>query len=155
MKKDVPFHLAIQLTLSNKSILFGKPIYIENKEGTNQIMWSKEEVIISLTCDNLPKWKLAKFVRLNKPYTRYKREEFAEIVSKESKTNLELLNLLQHKREQRISKDELNKLYLKEQNILPCVSLDPDNPVDWVKEFEEYKNNTKLRSKIFNGSWNF
>ncbi|KYD11428.1 hypothetical protein B4102_2156 [Heyndrickxia sporothermodurans] len=116
-------------------------------------MWSKEDVIISLACGYVHKHSLAKFVRLDKPYTRYKREEFAEIVSKESETNFELLKFLQHKKEQRVAQDELNTLYLKEQNTLPCISLDPNNHVDWVKELEEYKNDTKLRSKVFNGSW--
>jgi hypothetical protein len=118
-------------------------------------MWSKEDVVISLACGEVHKGTLADFVRsnLDKPYIRYKREEFAEIVSKESETNVELFNLLKHKREQRVARDELDRLYLKEQNTLPCMSLDPKKPDDWVKRLEEYINDTELRSKKFNGSW--
>ncbi|MDX8367146.1 hypothetical protein [Cytobacillus sp. IB215665] len=108
-------------------------------------MWSQEDVIESLACGDVPKWKLAKFVKLEKPWNRYRRPEFAEIISQETKTNQELVNLLQHKKEQRIAKHELWELYLKEQNTLPP-GLDEN---DWVKRLEEYKNDVEFRSKRF------
>ena len=102
-------------------------------------MWSVEDTIISLAYDRLPKWKLANYVNLEKPHNRYKREEFAEIISKAATTNLELLSILEHARAQRLAHEELHRLYMKDHNTSPPIYRPDGKRNDWVLRLQEYK----------------
>ncbi|WP_223838252.1 hypothetical protein [Bacillus cereus] len=56
---------------------------------------------------------------LNKPWNRYKREEFVDLIYEEIQYNTELFNLLSNGREQRIAKEEYENLYFKDWNTTP------------------------------------
>lgn len=47
-------------------------------------MWTKEDIVISFKYDNVPKWQIAPFLRLDKPWNRYNGLEVAEIASIEA-----------------------------------------------------------------------
>ncbi|MFJ8528460.1 hypothetical protein [Bacillus sp. NPDC094106] len=101
-------------------------------------MWSKEEVIISLENHEVVKWKIATFLTLNKPWNKYKREEFASLVSKEAVINESLANILTEARKQRLARDELEKLYFKDHNTNPPIGRN----MDWVAKLQKYKEET-------------
>ncbi|WPS85694.1 hypothetical protein SMD22_01155 (plasmid) [Brevibacillus halotolerans] len=105
-------------------------------------MWTKEDVIISLNVDKVPKWKIASFLRLEKPWNRYKREELAEIVSYEATKNESICNTLKHYREQRLAKEELNELYFRYHNTAPPISLNGSS--DWVYQLKNYKKTQRI-----------
>lgn len=100
-------------------------------------MWTKEEIVISLKYDKVPKWQIAPFLRLDKPWNCYNRLEFAEIASVEANQSQELNSLLIERRAQRTAYDRLLGLYLKDQNTLPSINLDGSN--DWVSRLAEYE----------------
>ncbi|TVX85640.1 hypothetical protein [Paenibacillus agilis] len=106
-------------------------------------MWTKEEVIISLLNDEMPKRKMAEFLQLVKPWNKYKREEFAELVAYEASVNIELSNQLDEHRLQFNAREELWDLYLTEQNTNPPVL----TRKDWVTLLREYKEANPVRKK--------
>ncbi|WP_235356369.1 hypothetical protein [Bacillus cereus] len=69
-------------------------------------MWRKEEILITLRKYYVPKGKIAKMFTLNKPWNRYKRAEFVDVIYEEMQYNMELFNLLSHTKEQQLAKDE-------------------------------------------------
>jgi hypothetical protein len=97
-------------------------------------MWTKEEMVQML--HYLPKWRLARFLTgLEKPWNRYKREEFAELVCAQVGQNKELLAFILDQKDQEEAKEEFLNLYFKEHNTLPpALGL-----TDWVEALNDYK----------------
>ncbi|MFF2532436.1 hypothetical protein ACFVS2_26575 [Brevibacillus sp. NPDC058079] len=99
-------------------------------------MWTKEEIMISLQNNEIPKWKIAEYLPLEKSWNRYKREEFAELAAKETQTNVELSQMLHDGRKQYNAKKELWDLYFKDRNTAPPMI----SKNEWVTRLQEYKN---------------
>ncbi|WP_283747851.1 hypothetical protein [Bacillus thuringiensis] len=102
-------------------------------------MWSKEEIIVSLENHEVVKWKLAQHLNLEKPWNKYKRDEFAMLLSQESLQNESLRDILVNARKQRLAHEELEKLYFIDHNTNPPIKRN----IDWVMELQKYKNETK------------
>lgn len=102
-------------------------------------MWSKEEIIVSLENHEVVKWKLAQYLKLEKPWNKYKRDEFALLLSKEALINESLKNILMKSRQQRLAHEELEKLYFQDHNTNPPIKRN----IDWVMELQKYKKETK------------
>ncbi|PFK16535.1 hypothetical protein [Bacillus cereus] len=103
-------------------------------------MWRKEEILIALQKQYVPKCKIAKVLTLNKPWNRYKREEFVDVIYEEMQYNTELFNLLSNAREQQLAKDEYKDLYFKDWNTTPP-AYRPEgwHDVDWIEQLNKYK----------------
>ncbi|WP_439876988.1 hypothetical protein ACSLGG_31695 (plasmid) [Bacillus mycoides] len=103
-------------------------------------MWRKEDILIALQKQYVPKAKIAQILTLNKLWNRYKREEFVDIIYEEIQNNTELFNLLSNAREQRLAREEYEDLYFKDWNTTPP-AYRPEgwHNVDWVEQLSKYK----------------
>ncbi|MGG3873160.1 hypothetical protein [Brevibacillus laterosporus] len=102
-------------------------------------MWTKDEVVTSLVRGEIRKSRMAEFLNLEKPWNRYKREEFAALIAMEAHGNIDLCNILNNGR----AKTELFDLYLTNENTLPPLVSSDGSKIDWVDCLKKYKESLK------------
>lgn len=109
-------------------------------------MWEKEDILIALKKQYVSKVKIAKILTLNKPWNRYKREEFVDVIYEEIQYNTELFNLLSNAREQRLAKNEYEELYFKDWNTTPPAYWpEGRHKVDWIEQLNTYKEKRAIK----------
>ncbi|MED1802837.1 hypothetical protein [Brevibacillus porteri] len=98
-------------------------------------MWTKDEVVTSLMRGEIHKSTVAEFLNLEKPWNRYKREEFAALIAEEAPNNITLSSLLNNGR----AKTELFEFYFRNENTLPPLVPSDGRKIDWVDRLQKYK----------------
>lgn len=104
-------------------------------EVKNMHVWTADE-IYGLLYDVVPKNMAAKYLdlhKLDKPYTRYKKKEFAELVCETANRKQDLSDFITHRRDQKRAYLELRKIYRENYNT------HPPGCKDWVVALRNYR----------------